>query len=214
MHLRGMGIVEEFNRSNRGLTTGPRSISGSSSIGESVIEDTNFLNLIPYPNNEDVTSIVDPKSITTLQMTRQTVVNIVRNNERPITNALFIAQEKDRQLQKAVERQSRALEGLEGMNLDLQESMSKGTRNKQSLNNLEAHILHMRKLLRQQDATGEEHESGIPRVIPDMKNKKGKEAHKAPPTAKTSRVKDQNELVMEELTIFPESEDTEECPKV
>ena len=44
-------------------------------------------------------------------------------------------------------------------------------------------------------------------------SKKGKEAHKAPPTAKTSRVKDQNELVMEELTIFPESEDTEECPK-
>jgi WD40 repeat protein/tetratricopeptide (TPR) repeat protein len=213
MHLRGMGIVEEFNRTNRGLTTGPRSISGSSSIGESDIEDTNFLNLIPYPSKEDVTTIVDPKRITTLQMTRQTVVNIVRNNERPITNALFIAQEKDRQLQKAVERQSRALEGLEGMNLDLQESMSKGTRNKQSLNNLEAHILHMRKLLRQQDATGEEHESGVPRVIPDIKNKKGKEAHKAPPTAKTSRVKDQNELVMEELTIFPESEDTEECPK-
>lgn len=215
-----MGIVEEFNRTNRGLT-GPRSISEQSSIDESALDDTRFLNLVPYSTPlqsvADVTALEQSAKPTTklvtAQLTRQTVLGIVRRDERPITNALFIAQEKDRQLQLAVERQSRALEGLEGMNLDLQESMSKGTRNKQSLNNLEAHILHMRNLLRQQDATGEEEEAGVPRVVPDAKNRKGKEAHKAPPTAKTSRVKDQNELIMEELTIFPEAEDTEECPK-
>ena len=208
--------MEEFNRTNRGLT-GPRSISGSSSMDETAVDldDTTFMKLIPYTTPlQSVADIVEqPKKVATAQLTRQTVLGIVRRDERPITNALFIAQEKDRQLQKAVERQSRALEGLEGMNLDLQESMSKGTRNKQSLNNLEAHILHMRNLLRQQDATGAEEEAGVPRVVPDSKNRKGKEAHRAPPTAKTSRVKDQNELVMEELTIFPEADDTEECPK-
>jgi len=144
---------------------------------------------------------------------RAAVEQQVRLRMRADADAVFLATSKQHLLQRAVERQSRAEQELEHMHLDLEESMTKGMRSRQALDSLESHVMHMRGLLRQQDATGANELSAVPVVGPGGEPAGRARRPAPPPTFKTSHVKDAAELVRDELLNFQRAEDTEPCPK-